>query len=350
MRPAWSILFFTTLAGLGQGLFLGLLGVETFAPPIWHPATLAGVAWGALALLGAGLVASVFHLGHPERAWRAASQWRTSWLSREVIVLPSLMAAVGAHALALTLVAQAGLQPWLVFAVGLSSSLGIVLCAALWWCTGMIYGCLRMIQDWATPLTPLAFAAIGLANGLALATAWFACALPRIRAQSGPGDLPGYDFAPDLGVFDSAHATVTTLAFAALAMTLAAAAIKGAWWWRRRGLVLKSTLQTALAIDRPGIRQMSMGMTGGSYNTREFFHGRGAPTLNLLVLAMVGFGAVLPAVALLALALPAAYPPEATAWMLCAVVALQAGGVLCERWLFFAWARHPQNLYYQKVG
>ena len=340
MRPAWSILLFTTLAGLGQGLFLGLLGVETFAAPGWHAGTLAGVAWGALALLGAGLVASVFHLGHPERAWRAASQWRTSWLSREVIVLPALMLAVGAHALALTLVASAGVQPWLVVAVGASASAGIVLCAALWWCTGMIYGCLRMIEDWATPLTPLSFAGIGLANGLVLATAWFACALPRIRAQGAPGDLPGYDFAPDLGVFDDAHATVTALAFAALAALLVAAAIKGAWWRRRRALVLKSTLQTALAIDRPKIRQMSMGMTGGSYNTREFFHGRGASTLDLLVLAMIAFG----------VALPSAYPSQAAAWLLCAIAVLQAGGVLCERWLFFAWARHPQNLYYQKVA
>lgn len=350
MRAAWSILFFTTLAGLGQGLFLGLLGVEVFAPPTWHAGTLAGIAWGALALLGAGLVASVFHLGHPERAWRAASQWRTSWLSREVIVLPCLMAAVGAHALALTLVAHAGAPPWLVFAVGLSATLGVIACAALWWCTGMIYGCLRMIQDWATPLTPLAFAAIGLANGLALATAWFACALPRIRAQAEPGDLPGYDFAPDLAVFDDAHATVTVLAFAAVAATLAAVAIKGAWWRRRRTLVLKSTLQTALAIDRPNIRQMSMGMTGGSYNTREFFHGRGPTTMSVLPVAMIALGALLPLAALLAIALPAAYPAEATGWALVAVVVLQVAGVLCERWLFFAWARHPQNLYYQKVG
>jgi DMSO reductase anchor subunit len=350
MRPAWSILFFTTLAGLAQGLFLGLLGIEVFAPPVWHAGTLAGVAWGVLALLAAGLVASVFHLGRPERAWRAASQWRTSWLSREVIVLPALMAAVGAHALALTLVAQLGARPWLVLAVGLSAALGVVLCAALWWCTGMIYGCLRMVQDWATPLTPLSFAGIGAAHGLALASAWFACALPRIRAQSGPGDLPGYDFAPDLGVFDDAHAGVRALALAAVAATLVAVALKAAWWRRRRALVPKSTLQTALAIDRPDIRQMSMGMTGGSYNTREFFHGRGPATFDVLVLAMIALGAVLPVAGLLALALPAAYPPVATGWALLAVVLLQTAGVLCERWLFFAWARHPQNLYYQKVA
>jgi len=350
MRPAWSIVFFTTLAGLAQGLFLGVLGMESFGPPAWSPATLAGLAWGAFGLLAAGLGASVFHLGHPERAWRAASQWRTSWLSREVIVLPALMAAVFVHALALTLVARTGAQPAWAVLVGLSATAGLVLCAALWWCTGMIYGCLRMIQDWATPLTPLAFAAVGAANGLALATAAFALALPRARGQGAPGDLPGYDFAPDLGVYDDVHASLAGLAAVAVAATLLAVAVKGAWWWRRRALAPKSTLQTALAIDRPGIRQMSMGMTGGSYNTREFFHGAGPTTMRLLPLAMVAFGAFLPLVALLGVALGRDYPSPATAWALLAVVVLQAGGVLCERWLFFAWARHPQNLYYQKVA
>ncbi len=350
MRPAWSILIFTTLAGLAQGLLLALVGIEIFVPQTWSVGTLAAAAWTVLALLLAGLAASVFHLGHPERAWRAASQWRTSWLSREVIVLPLLIVAVGAHALALTLLSRHGLSPAVALAMQVSTPLAVIACAALWWCTGMIYGCLRMLQEWATPLTPLAFAAVGLANGLALATAWFACALPRITADAPAGALPPFDMAPDLNVFDNAHACVSALGAATVVATLVAVGVKGAWWWRRRSLHPRSTLQSALAIDHPKIRQLSMGMTGGSYNTREFFHGRGPGVMTVAPVLMVALGAVLPLLVFGAVALARAYPSRGAVAGLCVAVALQVLGVLAERWLFFAWARHPQNLYYQRVS
>ena len=83
MRPAWSIIFFTTISGLGFGLAAWLvLGFVTFA----NPAELLVVGLAVVALIGAGLVSSTFHLGHPERAWRALSQWRSSWLSREGVL------------------------------------------------------------------------------------------------------------------------------------------------------------------------------------------------------------------------------------------------------------------------
>ena len=73
MRPAWSIIFFTTISGLGLGLagwtVIGLL-------PLMTPGSVMGVGLATLALIGAGLLSSTFHLGHPERAWRALSQWR----------------------------------------------------------------------------------------------------------------------------------------------------------------------------------------------------------------------------------------------------------------------------------
>ena len=97
MHPAFSVLFLTTLIGVGQGLFLALYTAEVYAvlellpkPPeyfYWIGSLI------ALAFLVAGLIASFFHLGHPERAWRSAARWRTSWLSREVIVLPLVIAA-----------------------------------------------------------------------------------------------------------------------------------------------------------------------------------------------------------------------------------------------------------------
>ena len=99
MRPDLSVLLLTTLIGAGQGLFLALFTVQLYAlagllpPPSGH-AFYAHGSLIALAFLVGGLIASFFHLGRPERAWRTAAKWRTSWLSREVIVLPALMGVV----------------------------------------------------------------------------------------------------------------------------------------------------------------------------------------------------------------------------------------------------------------
>ena len=91
MRPAWSIIFFTSSSGLGLGLaawiVLGLVPLES----AMHLLAIAGFTFG---LIGAGLLSSTLHLGHPERAWRALSQWRSSWLSREGVLAVAVMAAL----------------------------------------------------------------------------------------------------------------------------------------------------------------------------------------------------------------------------------------------------------------
>ena len=92
MRPAWSVILLTTLIGAGQGLYLALVAVEFLSSPPREFLVVGAIL--SLLFLAAGLVASFFHLGHPERAWRSAAMWRTSWLSREVIVLPAFMAVV----------------------------------------------------------------------------------------------------------------------------------------------------------------------------------------------------------------------------------------------------------------
>ena len=105
MRPAFSVIFLTTLIGAAQGLFIVLCAADLAARltgAVIRPPDALHAAGGALAfvLLAAGLAASFFHLGHPERAWRTASQWRTSWLSREVIALPVFMLLVALHGVA----------------------------------------------------------------------------------------------------------------------------------------------------------------------------------------------------------------------------------------------------------
>lgn len=99
MHPAFSVIFLTTLIGVGQGLFLALFTGQSYAAvgflSVADPNTFYGLgSLIALVFLGTGLLASFFHLGRPERAWRSAAQWRTSWLSREVIVLPAFMGIV----------------------------------------------------------------------------------------------------------------------------------------------------------------------------------------------------------------------------------------------------------------
>ena len=101
MHPAFSVIFLTTLIGAGQGLFLALYTAQVYAAFRLLPAQepVGFYALGsliALLLLMAGLGASFLHLGRPERAWRSAAMWRTSWLSREVIALPACMGAVAA--------------------------------------------------------------------------------------------------------------------------------------------------------------------------------------------------------------------------------------------------------------
>ena len=92
MHPAFSVIFLTTLIGAGQGLFLALYTGQVYNTfgVVGEPVPMDMYIMGTLIvtlLMGLGLFASFFHLGRPERAWRTATKWRTSWLAREVIVL-----------------------------------------------------------------------------------------------------------------------------------------------------------------------------------------------------------------------------------------------------------------------
>src|SRR5262245_58709847 len=176
MHPAWSVILLTTLIGVGQGFFAALVAVQTLdVAPAGAAFYQVGAAL-AFAFLGAGLVASFFHLGHPERAWRAVAMWRTSWLSREVIVLPAFMACVAAYGFGHALGWPAS-GPLGTLAIG---ALGILLCAVLFVCTGMIYACLRFLQEWHSPLTIVNYALFGGASGLMLATGFAALVEPAL--------------------------------------------------------------------------------------------------------------------------------------------------------------------------
>jgi DMSO reductase anchor subunit len=312
MNPAWSVIFLTTLIGAGQGLFLALVGVDVaarlgFLTPSPAEFFVSGSAV-SVALLAGGLAASFLHLGHPERAWRAIAMWRTSWLSREVIVLPAFIAAVAAYGYA--------------HATGLNCSAwigaaGVLLCFALFVCTAMIYICLKFLQEWHTPLTFFNFLLLGTASGLLLGAVMSAALSPALT---------------------------TTLAVAAAVATVAGALTRGLALARNARLRPKSTLQSALGIAHPKIAQKAQGAMGGSFNTREFFHGRTVEVVRAVKWFFLAGSFALPLL-LIAIALAGASPR----WLVVALV-VQYAGLLAERWYFFAQARHPQNLYYQAIS
>jgi DMSO reductase anchor subunit len=326
MRPAFSVILLTTLLGLGQGLFLATFTHQTYAivgvlsaqsgKGFYGPAAAV-----SLVLLAAGLVASFFHLGRPERAWRSAAKWRTSWLSREVIVLPAFMGTVFLYGAAhLT-----GFNPVLARLPGgaevdASAAIGVagsILAFALFVCTGMIYACLKFLREWHSPLTVANYILLGTASGFTLAAA--------IAAHQAPSE-------------------VRFFAGWAIVFTLLGAASRGASLVRNARLRPVSTLQTAIGVRHPVIRQITQGFTAGSFNTREFFHGQAASLVRSVKWLFP----------LLAFAIPVAlvsahFASDAPA-LLAAAVGVQMVGLMAERWFFFAEANHPQNLYYQAVA
>ena len=312
MNPALSVILLTVLIGAGQGLFLALFVIEAVVAAGMAAAPSPGFyptgSVLALLLLAGGLLASFFHLGHPERAWRSAAMWRTSWLSREVIVLPAFIALVAAYGWA----HWQGVSGTLLLGVA-----GVLLCLGLFLCTGMIYACIKFLQEWASPLTLVNFTILGSASGVTLAAA--------LAGQRG----------------ETLTACVVTWA---MALTVAGLLTRVISLQRNARLKPRSSLQTAIGIKHPKIAQKSQGFMGGSFNTREFFHGRSPGALRAVKWVFLAGAFVIP---VLLLAATLAVPAPALLWLACAV---QFGGLIAERWFFFAQANHPQNLYYQTIS
>ena len=326
MHPAFSVIFLTTLIGVGQGLFLALYTGQLYSVvkvlPVQDSASFYGTGSAiAVAFLAAGLFASFFHLGHPERGWRAASQWRTSWLSREVIVLPAFMGMTALYGV----IHYFGWNPVLftfreTFAVDLSLIIGAlttIMAFTLFLCTAMIYACIKFLQEWATPLTVVNYTLLGSASGFTLTTAFAA--------------YQGSDLTPFYGGW-------------AIILTLAALVTRISSLIRNAHIQHRSTLRTAIGIRHARIAQKSQGFMTGSFNTREFFHGAPQCIFNLVKWLFLILVFPVP-IALLSLGLAA---QAATVFAI--AFAVQYLGLMAERWFFFAQANHPQNLYYQTVG
>ncbi len=287
MNPAPSVIVFTVLSGMGFG-YLAMLGFGVVQPD----GLMALMLWAlGYALAVGGLLASTLHLGNPQRALLAFTQWRTSWLSREA----------WASVITLGLLTPQALSDWL--GLGLSRGFGIVggvMCLVTVGCTSMIYVQIKAVPRWNHWIVPVQFLWASLTGGLVLA---------------GAGVVP------------------------ALASALMAGLLVIGWKiGDGRFAEVGATMETATGLGAIGkVSVFEQPHTGGNYLMREMIHVVGrkhGQRLRQIVLVAVG---LVPVMAAMVLPVPLAVPVAAL---------FHLGGMLAVRWLFFAQAEHVVGLYY----
>lgn len=287
MHAAPSVILFTVLSGAGFGYlaFLGLGAAAAGWIAFWQFLLAFGLAVG-------GLVASTFHLGNPQRALLAFTQWRTSWLSREGWAALAALCVMGLYAAGIVIF---GSRPMVI---GL---LGAVLSLATVFATSMIYAQLATVPRWNSMLTPVYFLTSALAGGALLAgTVWFAVVL--LLALSG----------------------VQVLVW-----------MQGDTRFGARG----HTMETATGLGALGrLRLFEPPHTGSNYLMNEFVHRVGRRhAVKLRIIAVLSMG-IVPALLLMT--------APGSAIVLVLAVLVHFAGMAVSRWLFFAEAEHVVALYY----
>jgi DMSO reductase anchor subunit len=289
MHPAPSVIAFTTLSGLGFGL-LFWLGLGLPAVTGWTAFAFFAIAY---VLAAGGLLASTFHLGRPDRAWRAFTQWRTSWLSREAWCAVAALLVMAAYGAGLVFL---GTRLGLLGLAGAALSLATVLT------TSMIYTQIKAVPRWHQPLTPVVFLSLSIAGGALLAG--------QVTLATWLLPLAGFAMLGHWAIGDRAFATAGT------------------------------TLATATGLGSIGtVRAFEPPHTGTNYLLREMVHVIGRKHAHKLRIIAFGFAIVLPVFLLL---LPFSHALAALA------VLSHLAGVAVSRWLFFAEAEHVVGLYYGK--
>lgn len=306
MYPAYSVIFFTSASGAGYSLlalmnFLALTGL--LPAERWFGLT--GFLVGLIAIT-AGLLSSTYHLGRPERAWRAFSQWRSSWLSREGVLAVATFVPAGLTALGWVIWEQL----WVLPAILLIACTLATICA-----TAMIYASLKTIRRWNNGWTLPNYLGMGLASGglwLALLSALF--------------DID-----------------VRLPASLAMALVAISAGIKSGYWRFVDGDIGGSTAGSATGLGRFGtVRLFAAPHTEENYLLKEMGY-KVARKHAMKLRRIVWAGAFAAPLAMLIVAL---LIPAFGLWFLIVAVLANALGTVTERWLFFAEARHVVTLYY----
>ena len=301
MKPALSVIFFTVTSGAGYGLWC-LLGLALAAGvyPLSGMGVLAPLGFGFV-LVSAGLLASTAHLGRPERAWRALSQWRSSWLSREGIASLTTFLPM----LAVAWFASTGHA-----AIGLRIAGGLLALGALATilCTANIYRSLKTIAAWRTRQVLPLYVMFALLSGGLWLWAWLALTTGLMASLAFP--------------------------LALLGLAIVAAVIKVDHWQCVDALPA-NTAGHATGLDMLGrVRAFEGPVTEQSYLTHEmaFVLARKHGTrLRRIALALFGLAPALGIAVALA---------SGAAWLTPIVALAAIAGLFVERWLFFAEARH----------
>ncbi len=310
MHPAYSVIFFTTASGAGYGLLVlaAIFAVAGLLPAgMWLGLVTLGLALG---LIGGGLLSSTFHLGHPERAWRAFSQWKTSWLSREGVLAVVTFVPAGLFAIGWVFLGSVtGLFGWMGIVAALLAVATVI-------STSMIYASLATIRQWNNGFVPVAYLVLGLMSGAVLLAL----------------------LARGFGVHRSEIDVV------AIGLLVVGWLVKIAYWRTIDAMRPRTTLATATGLGRFGsVRLLEQPHTEDNFIMREMGysvarkHARSLRAVAQLMLFVVPLAATIGALfvgGVLALGLA-----------LVAVAAL-AVGLVTERWLFFAEAKHDSMVYY----
>lgn len=315
MHPAKSVILFTTASGAGYGLLI-LFALMDLAG--WIPTdmtvTLAGIGT-AFVLISGGLLASTFHLGHPERAWRALSQWRTSWLSREGVMALLTFAPMAAYCAGRVYFPDLT-EPW-------QPALGAVTaaCAAVTvLCTAMIYASLKTVPAWSTAWTPVCYATIALSSGAVLI-----CGLAVVFGFLNEGMMN-----------------------AASILLLVGLASKLAYWRAVGRAAPRSTAESATGLGGLGrVKPLEPPHEGTNYLLDEMgFRVARRHAARLRRIALI-WGFVFPMLGILF----AGYSDGMAALGLIGLALVTgAVGLFAERYLFFAEAKHAVTLYYGELS
>lgn len=310
MDPAYSVILFTSSSGAGYGLLAWLALARLTGAWDIAPAAALAACLLALALVTVGLLSSTFHLGHPERAWRAMSQWRSSWLSREGVLAvllypPALLFTAGWAWSAVP-------APWMTAAAWATLLLALATVAS----TGMIYASLKTIPRWHNGWVVPVYLALALASG-------------------------GLLFALLLGASGAANPPSLVLLLATLAVSWL---LKWLYWHHIDHQKPASTTGTATGLGFLGkVRQLEAPNTAENYLLKEMGYRVARRHAHKLRRHALLLGFLLPGLLLI---IAANLPGAGQVVALGVAVLLGLAGVLIERWLFFAEARHAVTLYY----
>lgn len=315
MHPAKSVILFTTASGAGYGLIalFALFDLAGRIPP-FPIVTIVGIGLGLL-LVVSGLVSSTFHLGHPERALRALTQWRTSWLSREGVMAAVSFAPILAYAYGR--IAYPGFtEVWQPAVLALT-----VACAGLTvYCTAMIYASLKTIPAWSNPWTAICYLALSLSSGAVLL-----CAISYF-----------YGFMSQTSIM----VTVTLL--------IIAMGVKLLYWRNLGSASATSTAESATGLGNMGkVSLFEAPHDGDNYLLREMGFRIARKHAGRLRRVAILWGFVFPLVGITL----ASVTPGLSGFVLMGISVLMAFiGLLAERYLFFAEAKHVVTLYYGESG